>query len=125
MTARDYAAAVATGSAVFGVAGTIPRVFYAFYGAYHGVRPFFSQFEVDLFYAVWNYIPKGHTHSMAAVVAFILLLWMIIGSVITALVWAMPFVRRRPLRQQMLIAAITPCVLLPLLAIAAPFEPGM
>jgi len=119
VSARDYAAVVATGSAVFGVAGTVPHLLYAF----RGVRPFYSQFEVDLIAAVRSYVPA--VHSIASVVAFLFLLWMVIGSVVTALVWVTPFVRGRTLRQQVLIAAITPLVVLPLLAIAAPFEPGM
>ena len=119
MSARDYAAAVATGSLVFGTAGTTPHLLFTF----RGVRPFWSQFETDLLGVVVSFLPRAALHSIAAAVVCLFVLWMIIGSVITALVWSTPFVRRRSLRQQVLIAAITPCVVLPLLAMAAPFEP--
>jgi hypothetical protein len=120
MARSRTAVLVVLGSVLFAIIGTTPHVLFAF----RGVRPFWSRFESIGLAWIVPHLPEAALHSMPRAVVLLTILWLLIGAAITALLLTIPPIRKWTIRRQLALVVLFPAVVLPFLALIAPFEPG-
>jgi hypothetical protein len=120
MTRSRTSILLALGSAAFAIVGATPHVLFAFYG----MRPFWSRFEATELARIVPHMPEAAMHSVPRAVVLLVMLWLVTGATITALLLTIPPIRRWSVLHQVALVLLFPAIVLPLLALVAPFEPG-